>query len=300
MMRNRLIRPMAAGLVAAMVWAGGIACGAEQPAAAPLSAIPASPGPNSFVGITYPSESRGLNFNIPGVVSKVLVKEGDHVKAGDLIAQEDDSVDAAELLAKRAEAVAEKLQVDAARADWENKKVEAARNEAMFAKRVVGKSELEKARLDVVIGEIRIRLAAKQTEQKELEAKTQEAKTVQRKLYSTIDGIVQKINVHEGELATNDPKTPCITVVLNEPLYVEVELPTPTAKNLQLKQKIAVRYTDEQAWQSAEIVYFDPVANSGADTQHVRLQLANADHKRSGYHMEVKLGEKVAAAADSR
>ncbi|MDB5290285.1 MAG: secretion protein HlyD [Phycisphaerales bacterium] len=301
MMQNRLIRPVAAGLLAATVWASGIAYGAEQPAGAAANAAPASPGPNSFVGITGPSEQRGLNFNIPGVVSKVLVKEGDHVKAGDLIAQEDDSVDLADLKAKRAEAEAEQLQIEAAKADWENKKVEYARAQAMYAKHVNNLSEVQKAELDVVIGEVRIRLAGKQTEQKKLEAQTQEAKTAQRKLYSTVDGIVQKINVHEGELATNDPKTPCINVVLNEPLYVEVEsIPTAAAKNLQLGQKLAVRYDDEQAWQTAEIVYFDPVANAGSDTQHIRLQMTNPEHKRSGYHMEVKLGEKVAAAAVSR
>ncbi|HWE93996.1 MAG TPA: efflux RND transporter periplasmic adaptor subunit [Tepidisphaeraceae bacterium] len=299
MMNHRLARPMAAALLTITAWTGCQAL-AEDSAPAPSAPTAVSPGQSSFVGITNPSEQRGLNFNIPGVVAKVLVKEGDHVKAGDLIAQEDDSVDQAEWLSKQAEAETSKLQIEAAKADCENKKVELARNQAMYAKKVVGKSELEKAQLDVVIDEIRIRLAEQETKQKELEAKAQEAKTAQRKLYSTIDGIVQKINVHEGELATNDPKTPCMTVVLNEPLYVEVELPISAAKNLQLHQKLAVRYTDEQGWEAGELVFFNPVATANAGMQHIRLQLANPDHKRSGHRVDVKLGEKVAAAADSR
>ncbi len=181
-------------------------------------------------GITNPSEQRGLNFNIPGVVSKISVKEGDLVKKGDLVAQQDDSVDLAELEVKKAEAESSKLQIAAAEKDLAQKKVELERSQKMFDQKVLGKSELEKAALDVEIGHIRVDLAAQETKQKQLEADAQQKKIDQKKLYSTIDGIVQKINVHEGELATNDPKTPCMQIVANEPLYVEVDLPVASAR----------------------------------------------------------------------
>ena len=251
-------------------------------------------------GITNPSEQRGLNFNLPGVVSKVLVKEGDVVKKGDLVAQEDDSVDLAELSVKQAETKSAALQIDAAKADVDQKRVELKRSEKMYSQKVIGESELEKARLDVVIGDIRVTLAQQETEQKNLEAEAQKAKIAQKKLFSTIDGIVQKINVHEGELATNDPKTPCMTIVLNEPLYVEVDIPVSQAKGLSLHNKLEVRYSGEKEWHAAELIYFNPVANAAAGTQRIRLQLDNPDHVRSGLQVEVKLGENVAVAAPAR
>lgn len=238
-------------------------------------------------GITNPSEQRGLNFNVPGVVAKIFVKEGDIVKKGDIIAQQDDSVDVAELRVKEAEAKGSALQIDAAKADLEQKKVELDRSKIMFQKHVLGQSELDKAQLDVTIGEIRVKLAQQETAQKQEEAEAEKAKIEQKKMHSTIDGIVQKINVHDGELATNDPKTPCIQIVKNQPLFVEVDLPIASAKNLKLNQKLDVKYTDETKWREAELIFFNPVANAAAATQRVRLRMDNPENFRSGYQVDV-------------
>jgi RND family efflux transporter MFP subunit len=251
-------------------------------------------------GITNPSDQRGLNFNVPGVVSQVMVKEGDVVKKGDVVAQQDDTVEQADLLVKEADTKNSALQIDAAKADLEQKKVEMKRSQKMYDQKVLGESELEKAKLDVTIGEIRVTLAQQETEQKKLEADAEKAKIAQKKLFATIDGIVQKINVHAGELATNDPKTPCMMIVLNEPLYVEVDVPVGIANSLAIKQKVDVRYATDQPWLSAELIYFNPVANAAAGTQRIRLQLDNPTNLRSGLQVEVKLGEKVAVAEPAR
>jgi RND family efflux transporter MFP subunit len=254
----------------------------------------------SYRGFTAPSEQRGLNFNVPGVVSKVLVKEGDAVKNGQLIAQQDDSVEQADLAVRQAEVLAAELKIKAQTEDLHAKEVELKRDQEMFAKKVLGESDLDKAKVEVEIGKIAVKLAEQERDGKTLEVKAQQAKIAQKKLYSTIDGIVQRINVHEGELATNDPKTPCLQVVLNEPLYVEVDLPVALTQSLQLKQALKVRYVTEDKWQDAKIIYFNPVGTGGAATQHVRLELANAEHGRSGRPVDVKLGEKVAAVDTSR
>jgi hypothetical protein len=116
---------------------------------------------------------------------------------------------------------------------------------------------------------------------------------------------VQKINVHEGELATNDPKTPCMQIVSNTPLFVEVDLLVQDAKNLKLKQKLDVRYADETKWHEAEIIFFNPVANAAAGTQRVRLQMNNSEQFRSGLQVDVALSDPshqkdVAAAVPAR
>ncbi|HET6247562.1 MAG TPA: efflux RND transporter periplasmic adaptor subunit [Tepidisphaeraceae bacterium] len=238
-------------------------------------------------GITNPSEQRGLNFNVPGVVSKVMVKEGDIVKKGDIIAQQDDSVDLADLKVKQADVTSSALQIEAAAVDLAQKKVELDRDTEMFKKKVISSSDYDKAKLDVDIGEIRVKLAQQETQQKQEEVEAEKAKIAQKKLVSTIDGIVQKINVHEGELATNDPKTPCIQIVLNEPLYVEVDIPVATAAGLALKQKMDVRYAGDDKWHVADIIFFNPVASAAAGTQRIRLQMENPSHMRSGMQVEV-------------
>ena len=238
-------------------------------------------------GITNPSEQRGLNFNVPGVVSKVFVTEGDIIKKGTLIAQQDDSVDLAEMKVKEADVTSSALQIEAANTDLAQKKVEFARQTDMFAKGVAGKADVEKAKLDVDIGIIRVKLAQQETAQKQQEVEAERAKIAQKKLLSTIDGIVQKINVHEGELATNDPKTPCIQVVQNEPLYVEVDVPVNVAKELEIGQPMDVRYFSDTKWQATKIIYFNPVSNAAAGMQRVRLQMENPNHLRAGLQVEV-------------
>jgi len=247
----------------------------------------AEPSADSHPGITTPSEQRGLNFNVPGAVAKVFVKEGDLVKKGQLVAQQDDSVELAELKVKEADANSSVLQVKAAKADLAQKQVELVRQNDLFAKHVTGKSDVEKAQLDVTIGAIRVDLAQEETKQKLDEAESVKARIAQKKLFTTIDGIVQKINVHDGELATNDPKTPCIQIVLNQPLSVDIDLPVAAAKTLKLNQKMDVRYSDETKWRPAEISFFNPVANAAAGTQRIRLSLDNPENMRSGLQVEV-------------
>lgn len=293
MLKQVLVRRTAAALLGAVLT---VSAGSAFAADASSS----SSSGRTFPGITAPSEQRGLNFNVPGVVSKVSVKEGDAVKKGDLVAEQDDRVEQAELFAKHEEIKASALQIDAARAQVDQAKVELTRSEKMFKQKVLGESELEKAKLEVVIGEIRVKLAAQESDQKKAEAKAIEAKIAQKKVFSTIDGVVQKVNVHEGELATNDPKTPCMQVVLNEPLYVEFDPPVSIAKTFTLHQKLEVKYAGDTDWQPAEVIYFNPVANAAAGSQRVRLQLDNAPHARSGLQIEVKLADKVALAPAAR
>ena len=274
------------------------------------SAHGAKPGMGSFdqPGITSPSEQRGLNFNTPGVVSKVMVKEGDAVKKGDVLAQQDDSVELAELAVKEKEAEGSALQITAAKDDLDEKKIVLARQQKMLLTKATGQEDVEKAQLDVEIGGIRVTLAEVEAKQKEGEVATQKAKIAQKKLLATIDGSVEKINVHEGELATNDPKTPCMQVISNEPLYLEVDLPVAAAAGLQLEQKLDARYLElptETKWHEAKIIFFPPRADPKSSTQRVRLQLDNPNHLRSGVQMEVAMPDPkhekaVAAAAPAR
>ncbi|HEV2690043.1 MAG TPA: efflux RND transporter periplasmic adaptor subunit, partial [Bryobacteraceae bacterium] len=145
-----------------------------------------------------------------------------------------------------------------------------------------------------------LKLSREDREQKQSEADETKAKIAQKKLYATTDGIVQQIGVHEGELASNDPKMPAITMVTNEPLYVEVNLPVTVTKKMKTGQKLQIRYEDEEKWQTAEVIFFNPVANPMARLQMTRLQLENPEHYRAGYTVVVKLPEEFAAAAVAR
>jgi multidrug efflux pump subunit AcrA (membrane-fusion protein) len=264
-----------------------------------VSAFAAEPASNIYQGYTIPSEQRGLNFNAPGVVSKVNVKEGDLVKKGQLLVEQDKTVEDAELEILRIDAESD-LQIDAAKKELAEKKAEHEQNQLQLSKKVIGAFEVLRSKLEVDVSEARLFLAVQTKSQDSLKAEKVRKQIIQKQLFATTDGIVQAINIHEGELSSNDPKTPVISVVTNDPIYVEVDLPISEARHLKLHQKVPVQYEDDSNWQTAEIILVSPVANAMAHSQKVRLQLANPENLSAGLGVSVKLVEKVAAAASAR
>lgn len=257
--------------------------------------------PLTYTGITKPSEQRGLNFNGPGVVAEMLVKEGDLVKKGQLLAKQDDRGDQADLKTLQAKLAGSQVEIDADEAEAAEKKVEWDQKEAGYKKRVNSELEVLQAKLEYTIAIARKEVAVKDKEEKQTEVDAQLVKLKMRELHSTTDGIVQQINIHEGELAANDPKAPVMVVVTNRPLYVEVYMPATVAKSLNTGQKLQVHYADEHTdkWVDAAIVFLNPVANATTATssQSVRLQLDNAQDMRAGMHVTVKLPQMASAEA---
>ena len=116
-------------------------------------------------------------------------------------------------------------------------------------------------------------------------------------MHSSIDGIVQTINLHLGSgVDPSKPDGACV-IVNNDPLWVEMRLPSAKAATLKLQQKLDVRYLQNDPWQQGTIIYFNPMVDAASDTQVVRLELANPDQRPSGLHMTVRLPGDVAKLA---
>ena len=113
-------------------------------------------------------------------------------------------------------------------------------------------------------------------------------------IVSPIDGEVRKVEMGVGEVS--DPQKPSMTVVANNPLHVEANVPSTIANTLKVGQSMQVRYLEEGEWREAKIKNFDPVANAMSGETLVRLELANPEGRRSGQKMALKLPENVAAA----
>src|SRR4051812_22127335 len=64
---------------------------------APALAQSQSPRSNEVSGVSRPSQERKLSFSTPGVVAQAPLKEGDVVKAGQVIIVQDDVIDKKEL-----------------------------------------------------------------------------------------------------------------------------------------------------------------------------------------------------------
>ena len=259
---------------------------------------PGSTDRSEYQGFTVPSKEVEIGFSQPGLIREVLVKDGDVVKTGDVLAVQDDIVERASL-AKEEYLLKSNVQLRAAEANRDLAQVEFDRIQGLYKngsrEGAASKTEFEKARVELIIAKLKIELAKEETETKRLEIERLKAQLDRMKAVSTVDGIVRKVEVAPGEIA--DPQKPSVILVLNNPLKVETNLPIAAAKTMKVGQSLQVRYADEKQWREARIQSFDPVADATAGTQLVILELPNAEGERAGHEMVVKLPQNLAAAA---
>jgi len=250
----------------------------------------------SVPAISKPSQELKLSFGAPGLVKDVPVNEGDHVKAGQVLAQQDDRQDQAAYESAKKEADSE-AKIAYSTADRDQKQVKYQRQLKLKEQRNTSESEVEDARLAVLLADTQIDLAKLEHEQKILDARRLEVKVEQMKIRAPVDGVIQKLNTGQGEMADPQNRDGAIVLVANDPLWVEMHLPTAQALQLTLGEKLPVREAGQKEWQDAKIIFFAPQADAASDTELVRLELPNVKGRQSGLQMQVKLPEKVAAVA---
>jgi multidrug efflux pump subunit AcrA (membrane-fusion protein) len=247
---------------------------------------------------TQPSMRRTFSFDAPGVVAEVMVVDGDVVKAGQPLIRQESRLDEVELEIRKMDAESV-VEIEAAQKEYDLRKLQYDRKKEGAADGVSGYSqqEVEEAKITMELALLKIQEATQKKTQAQAVLKRQQTKVDMMKLASQIDGVVEKISVDAGEMA--DPQKPegAISVVKNDPLWVEIQLlETWQVAKLKMGQELDVRYTIDSAdqWQKAKIIYIAPVADSRAATQLVRLELPNPNNRYSGLEMKVKLPAELA------
>jgi RND family efflux transporter MFP subunit len=254
-----------------------------------------------ITAFSKPSKELKLVFAVPGIVMEVPVKEGDPVKAGQILAKQDDGQDQQDLSKMKMDA-ASMSEIEYDKADLAVKEIQEKRKEGMVQDHVASTQELEEAQLQVSLDRAKIEVSELQHQIKGFDAGKQEIKVDRMQLRSPIDGRVQQINIHQGEMASPDPsnREGAIVIVKNDPLWIEAPSMAPAqAQQLKVGQTLQVRYVGEKDFQPAKIIFIAPEANPGSNSQNVRLELPNPSGRDSGLQMEVKLPDNPAAVADS-
>jgi membrane fusion protein (multidrug efflux system) len=284
----KYVRPV---VVAAALACGGVA---GMATVNPVAAAQQAPGASSAAplvldGTTHPNDRVDLKPQLLGLVKELPVKEGDVVKQGDLLIQQDDAIEQAALKALQLEADS-KIRVEAAIADEKVKRVELQRYKEMEANNATSASEVEKAELNLIFAEKQIGLAELENAKAKAEAERQRLRVEQMKLLSPFDGIVESIKTSAGGVI--DPDNVAISLVQINPLKVEVHAPAEAVQGLKKGDKLQVRYRldgPDAPWQEAEVSYLAPVARAGAGSlRAVHLKLPNDAGREAGLWVEVR------------
>ncbi|MGD0485508.1 MAG: efflux RND transporter periplasmic adaptor subunit [Gemmatimonadales bacterium] len=251
----------------------GLCWGREEPATAAIKAI------------TAPSEDLTLSFTRPGRLAKVLVREGQHVKAGDLLVQLDDAVERAQWATLKAQAdsttAIRGAQLQLARRQEILRKVQKAHEEQAAPQR-----ELEDAKNDAAMAELALETAQLQHQQDV--CKSQEAElTLQRmRLVSPTDGMVERLRARQGESA--DALAPVLRLVRVDPLWIDVPAPLALARELREGDPATVRLPGAAVPVAGRVLRVSRVADSASETLEVRVELPNPAARPAGEQATVQ------------
>jgi len=168
-------------LLAVSVLLLGAGCGKPQqaavPAPVPVRTLPVTEGPAmpplEFTGVVAARDELRLSFKVGGVVQRVSVREGDHVRKGQVLAQLDPTEIAAQV--EQATQLAEKAERDRQR------------GEALYADQVIPLEQLQNLRTQAEVAASQLRAARFNRQYAVISAPA--------------DGVVLRRTVEERELA---------------------------------------------------------------------------------------------------
>ena len=238
-----------------------------------------------IAAISKPSGDVTLSFVQPGRIAEIHFKEGQTVKAGDVLVQLDDDADQIRLAQLKADS-RNLTHIQAAEASLAQKKVDLAKLEIAAKHNAATELEVEHAKLDVRIAELSLKVA--QFDHEQAQRKYDEAKTQieNMSLKSPIDGSIEKIDAETGESV--NALGIVVRVVRIDPLWIDVPVPVADTRNLKRGNTARVDFVDpDKISVDGTIIFIGSVADAASGTLRVRVELPNKSNRPAGEHVRV-------------
>ena len=250
-----------------------------------LTALKAASLDVGIKAITNPKADITLSFVQPGCIAKVYFKEGDLVKAGQVLIQQDDAVEQAQLAQLEA-ASQDTTQIQASEAALAQRRVDLKKLEMAAARNAATELEVEHSKLNVKMAELSLQLAKFEHEQAKRKYNEVKIQVEKMSLKSPIDGRIEKIQVETGESV--NALADVVRVVQIDPLWIDVPVPLSKARALDSGKTVKVEFPDPgKVSVEGIIIYVAAVADAASSTLRVRIEVPNKSNRPAGEHVEV-------------
>ena len=238
---------------------------------------------------TEPIETVNVAAGESGIVSEVLLKRGDVVTQGQLLAELDQTVLDAMLSVARAKANTN-AKLKAMKVEFETKKKRYDKLVELKQSGAGSPEEVDKANADMEVARQNMVAIEEQTEQFRLEMNQIEAQIEQRKIRSPIDGVVTDVRRKAGEfISINDPHI--VTLVQLETLRAVFYLPTARATKIHQGDEVDVMLTETDEVAKGIVEYVAPVTRAASGRVRVDILIDNtAGSYRSGVRCQIRHG----------
>ena len=242
-------------------------------AAAFSAAAPAQS--NEFDCLIEARQQVDVRSSAEGVIESVLVRRGDIVKKGALLAKLSSGPELAALNLARSRATMEgELKAAEARVEITRKKWE--RTEELHKRNFVSANSKDEAEAEYRLAAEQLRAVQEGRKLAELEVKRAEEVLAQRAVYSPVNGVVVALLLHPGELASSNQKDPILRLMEIDPLNVEVVLPVSQYGKIKVGERARVMPENPVGGNHGAVVeVVDPTIDAASGTFGVRLRLPN-------------------------
>lgn len=252
-----------------------------------MAAPPVAYSDNGIVAITRPNKDVTASFVRPGRIVAVHVKDGDTVEVGQLLIQQDDAAEQAQLAQLEAQSK-DTTQIEAARAKWEQTKIDYKLFEEARRRGAATQLELEHKRLEAKVAELSLKLAEFQHEQDKRKYTEAKIHIEKMRLSSPITGQIEKIYVEQGESV--EGLADVVRLVEIDPLWIDVPVPLAQAKILKWGQTVKVNFAGlAEDTKEGKIIFKSMVVDAASNTLTARIELPNKSKRPAGEHVKVFL-----------
>ena len=208
-------------------------------------------------------------------ITKIHVRENDHVHRGTLLAELGTEVLKARL-AEAEQAAHEHGDIDAARALVSMRKNRVRMLAELKKTGNARPQELSSARTELAMARAQLQGALDKQRLKESEAEVIKAQIKEKQLISPIDGIVVTLYKQEAELIGGSDPQPLLTIAQLDPLHAVFHLPPSAARSLKGNKQIPLMVAGQPA--TGTIDFISPIIDAQSGTVTVRIILKNTEH----------------------
>ncbi|MCA9059207.1 MAG: efflux RND transporter periplasmic adaptor subunit [Planctomycetaceae bacterium] len=222
---------------------------------------------------TEPYRDIAIAASEMGTLDRVMIKEGDVVSEGDIIAGLDDAVLKASLDVARAGRDSQGP-LRTATADLEMKRRELEKLQELRSRDHATQQEVDRVQAEVEIAQARVQSVREELEIKGLEFRRIEAQLEQRLVRSPIGGVISEVKRDAGEFVS--PSEPTIArIVQLDPLLVVFSVPLDKRNRVAKDQTIEMRLGLTQERVEGHVEYVSPTADESNTSVRVKVRLAN-------------------------
>ncbi len=246
-------------------------------------------GKHTFTGLAKAQQEADLSFKVSGTVDKVIVKVGDRVKKGDILAvidatdyQVNYNQSLANVQSSKAQIESAQAQLESARANFINAESNYQRFEKLYETNSISLSDFEQAKSAYQSAEASLKAAHTQvnaakasTTSTESMAKSASNQISYTRMKAPFSGVVVAVNVEPNEIINQG--TPAIVLNSESNPDIEVGVPENVISEIKAKQKVHISFNSIHDKTYDGFVHEIGYSPSG-NTYPVTIRLTNGDN----------------------